>query len=277
MKRKGMALLCALLLCLLPLTAVARGQRLLDEADLLTTSEEQQLLSQLDEISDRLQVDLVVVTVDGTGGYTVQDYAERRFESGGYGLGTAQDGVLLLISMEERDWHIATHGYGITALTAAGIQRVGKRMVRYLSDGDYAGGFEAFAKECDRLITRAKNGNVYDVVNGSDSSDDDTGETAADFAVSTLWVSLLIGAVIALISVMVMKGKLRSVRPQTMANSYIRQGGLQLTENSDLFLYQNVTRTERPRDTNSSSGGGGGSSTHSSSSGSTFGGGGGKF
>ena len=154
---------------------------------------------------------------------------------------------------------------------------VGKRMVRYLSDGDYAGGFEAFAKECDRLITRAKNGNVYDVVNGSDSSDDDTGETATDFAVSTLWVSLLIGAVIALISVMVMKGKLRSVRPQTMANSYIRQGGLQLTENSDLFLYQNVTRTERPRDNNSSSGGGGGSSTHSSSSGSTFGGGGGKF
>ncbi len=52
----------------------------------------------------------------------------------------------------------------------------------------------------------------------------------------------------------------------------MKDGSLKITESRDLFLYNSVSRTEKPKNNSS-----GGSSTHTSSSGSTHGGGGGKF
>lgn len=53
----------------------------------------------------------------------------------------------------------------------------------------------------------------------------------------------------------------------------MKAGSMNITESRDMFLYDTVTRTAKPKDNDS----GGGSSTHTSSSGSTHGGGGGKF
>ena len=81
------------------------------------------------------------------------------------------------------------------------------------------------------------------------------------------------GFVLSLIIVGRMKAKLKTVRFQPAANSYMKAGSMNITESRDLFLYNTVTRTAKPKDNDS----GGGSSTHTSSSGSTHGGGGGKF
>lgn len=53
----------------------------------------------------------------------------------------------------------------------------------------------------------------------------------------------------------------------------IKDNSLNINERRDLFLYNTVTRTAKPKNDDS----GGGSSTHTSSSGTTHGGGGGKF
>ena len=92
---------------------------------------------------------------------------------------------------------------------------------------------------------------------------------------SFIWIpiSIGIGVTLALIIVGVMKSKLKTVRFQTAANSYMKKGSLALTESSDLFLYHTVTRTAKPESSSSS----GGSSTHRSSSGTTHGGSSGKF
>ena len=74
------------------------------------------------------------------------------------------------------------------------------------------------------------------------------------------------------ITVGVMAAKHKTVRRQPAANSYVVQDSLHLTQQSDLFLYANTTRTARPKDNDRS-----GSDAHSGSGGSTFGGGGGKF
>lgn len=74
------------------------------------------------------------------------------------------------------------------------------------------------------------------------------------------------------------KGRLKTVHSQSAADSYTRKGSMQLTKESDLFLYKHVERSEKAKEnTSSNSGNSGGSSTHTSSSGSTHGGGGGKF
>ncbi|MEI3339176.1 MAG: TPM domain-containing protein [Eubacterium sp.] len=64
--------------------------------------------------------------------------------------------------MEEREWHISTTGYGITALTDAGIEAISEQFLPYLSDGDYEEAFLTFADTCDEFVTQAKEGNIYD-------------------------------------------------------------------------------------------------------------------
>ena len=55
---------------------------------------------------------------------------------------------------------------------------------------------------------------------------------------------------------------------------YVKAGSMNIVDNQEWFLYQNIVKTEKPKDNDKSSGG---SSTHTSSSGSTHGGGGFKF
>ena len=231
--------------------------RLVDQADLLTDAQEASLLSKLDSISNRQGMDVVVVTADTLDGKSPMAYADDFYDYNGY----AEDGILLLVSMEDSDWWISTAGYGITAFTDAGIEYLGNRFVPSLSDGDYAGAFEIFADHCDEFITQAKTGDPYDTHN--------LPKKPFDFLLN-LAVSFVIGLVIAAIATAVMKGKLKSVRAQAGASGYVKTGSMNVTHRQDLFLYRDVNRTAKPKDSS-------GSSTHTSSSGRSHGGGGGKF
>ena len=83
-----------------------------------------------------------------------------------------------------------------------------------------------------------------------------------------------VGALVGFIVVLIMKSKLKSVRMQPLANSYVKSGSFNVTERSDLYLYRNISKTAKPKDNDSSSGG---SSTHTSSSGTSHGGSSGSF
>ena len=86
-----------------------------------------------------------------------------------------------------------------------------------------------------------------------------------------IFTSFLTGFIIALIIVLVMKSKLKSVKANGSAENYIKSGSMNVTESRDIFLYMNVTKTARPKESS------GGSSVHSSSSGASHGGRGGSF
>ncbi len=260
MKKKITALLFALVLCLCTAVPAFAADGFADEyyrvndlADLLTDSEEAALLQKLDEISQRQKMDVTVAIVNDLDGYdTAAEYADVVYEYCKYGYGAEKDGLLLLISMEDRDWAISTCGYGITAFTDADIEYIGKQIKSDLSDGNYAAAFDTYANLCDEFITKARNGE----------------------SLSIIWipVSIVVGVVLALIIVGSMKGKLKTVRSQAAANNYLKKDGLAITESSNLFLYRNVTRTKKSKENSGS-----GSSTHTSSSGTTHGGGSGKF
>ncbi len=246
--------------------------RLVDEADLLTDSEESELSDLLDEISERQQVDVVVVAVNSMDGATAMDYADDFYDYNGYGLGSGRDGILLLISMEERDWCMTTRGYGITAFTDAGQEYMSEQFVSDLSLGDYAAAFTNFANLCDDFITEAKAGTPYDIDHLPDESFSLVGGLVLSFGIAFI---------ISLIATGIMKGQLNSVSSQSAANNYIKQGSMQLTKKSDLFLYKKVNRVRKQENNSSSSSSGsshsGGSRTHTSSSGATHGGSSGKF
>ena len=60
-----------------------------------------------------------------------------------------------------------------------------------------------------------------------------------------LLIALAVGAAIGLITVLILKSQLKSVRKQDRANQYIKEGSMHLTVRTDTFLYRNVTRTIR--------------------------------
>ncbi len=259
MKKYIVSLITALILCLMLAVPVLAADmpRLVDDADLLTDSEEISLIAKLDEISERQDFDIVIVTANTIDGSSPMDYADDFYDYNGYRF----DGALLLISMEDNDWWVSTKGYGITAITDAGLNYMSDKFVPKLSDGQYADGFDTFATMCDDFVNQARSGEPYDVSNLPKDSFP---------LLRNLIIALAIGFVIALIAVSVMKYQMKSIRSQPEANKYVRNGSMNVTESRDLFLYTKIDRRAKPKDN-------GGSSTHSSSSGSTHGGGGGKF
>ena len=258
MKRKLFTLM--LILCLvagLSLTAYASSNHLVDDAGLLTDTEAANLEAKLSQISDRHNVDIVIVAVDSTDGKSPMDFADDYYDYNGY----RADGILLLVSMADSDWWVSTTGYGITAITDAGLDYMSDRFVPYLSDGEFAQAFEKFADLCDEFITQAKTGDPYDSHN----------LPKEPFSlVTNLLIALGIGLVAAWIVTGSMKAKLKTVRQQAKADDYMTPGSLHLTYSRDLFLYTHLDRREKPKSSS-------GSSTHTSSSGTTHGGGGGKF
>ena len=59
---------------------------------------------------------------------------------------------------------------------------------------------------------------------------------------SVVLVSLAIGLVVGLVTVLLMKRGMSTVRKQKRADNYTREGSFSLEESRDLFLYSTVTR-----------------------------------
>lgn len=237
--------------------------RVVDNANLLAEDEKQALANKLNEISERQQLDIVVVTVNSLEGKTPQEYADDYYDYNGYGFGENNDGCLLLISLEDRDWHISTTGYGITAFTDAGIEYIGKQLVDDMGDGKWSKAFTRFADLADDFVTQAKSGTPYD-----------TGNLPKNVGsiIKSILVSLAIGLIAAFfLTDKISKKYTKAVRQKADAKDYLVNGSLQVTGSYESFSHTSVSRTPIPKESSS------GSSTHTSSSGTTHGGGGGKF
>ena len=308
MKRLPVLLLALALLFAFSVCAAASGEipaerqkpLLVDDADLLSPDEEAALLPLLEEKSAAVGADIAVVTVNDTDGQDVENFAYDYYDYNGYGQGEENDGVLLLISMAERDYWIVTTGYCIEAITDYGLEKIQNDFLPSLSYGNYIDAFRTYAADCETLIAAARQGNVYDLYHSEDDPENTYGGYYNDasnyydgesylpqnyhpFNVgANALLALVIGFVLALITVLSMKGKLQTVRRRYEASNYVVPGSLALRANDDRFLYSTVSQTAIPQHTedHSSHGGGfsgGGSHTSFGSSGVSHGGGGGKF
>ena len=220
-----------------------------DYADLLTDAEEASLTEKMEAFCDEYEMEIAVVTINYLAGKTAREYADDFYDNNGYGYGENDDGLLALYvdgAEGEREIYITTHGKAISKITDSDIDYITDMMIIHLSEGDFACGFEAFVDE------------TTDVVKVS---------------VSLIWIplSLVIGIAIAFFVLKTMASANKSVIRKVDAKDYVRSGSMVVTGSYDNFLFNNVTRVARAKNTSS------GSSTHTSSSGRTHGGGGKKF
>lgn len=223
--------------------AAEEAPNLEDKADLLTDSEEEVLSDRLNEISDDYGCQVAVVTVNSTGSRTATEYAERYFKKNGYGYGTDQNGIILLISAEDRNWALTTHGDATRIFTDGRQKYMSNKFVPYLSDDEYAEAFSQYAGICNSYLAHA-------------DADDDDSDTSP---LSAVWipVSFGIGAGIGLIILLIAKSRLKTVHFQKEAGQYAKEDTFHLTDSKDIYLYTSVTKTPKPKAEDSSSDGGG--------------------
>lgn len=209
--------------CIMP----EKAPRVVDEADLLEETTEKALLEKLDEISKRQECDVVVVTVDSLGGKTPMEYADDFFDYNGYGFFETRDGLLLLVSMEYRDWWISTSGFAIEAFTDAGIEYMSGKFLPALSDGKYDQAFYSYAGWCDDYLTQAKTKKPYDVNNMPD-------QQMLEVDIYTIIIFYIFGVLIAAFQAKKIKARLKPVAKRKEAVYYA--GAVDLYIEQDDFV-----------------------------------------
>ena len=252
MKQRILALLLLvmLMISLAPAAFAAESDLplIVDMADLLTSREEKSLEELAQEIRDESRMDVVIVTVDSLGGKSAQDYADDYYDDHGYGVGSQYSGVLLLIDMGSRQWHISTCGSAIKAISDRDVDALFDAMSDDLSDGEY---YQAFKGYLNAL--------------GDHLEKDSAGP-----GVKGLMIALVIGLCVGGIALLIMRSGMNTKRKQSGAGDYLKRDSYNLRVHRDMFLYSRVSKRPRPKDN-------GGSSVHRSSSGRSHGGGGGRF
>ncbi|MBR1535196.1 MAG: TPM domain-containing protein [Ruminococcus sp.] len=214
--------------------------RLIDNADLLTDTEEAEISSLLVEYSEKQNCDIVFLTepdlknADFNFNGTAEDYADTYYDTHGY----ASDGVLVFITLTDE-----------TGQRKVQFSCTGKCKKR-LSDDEQN-------EIIDDVFSSLKNSDYYTAIKKM------TNEINEKLPVSLKWymlpLAIVIGFVIAMLIMNAIRSKLKTVAMQHGAKNYVRQGSMNVTASRDTYLYSTVSKTAKPKNDSSSrtsSGGG---------------------
>lgn len=262
MKNLTSLLIAVFVVLSLSVTAFAAGgsPKIVDQANILTDSEEAALEAMAQNLVRRYDMDVVILTAETLNGKNITAYADDYFDYNGYGIGQDYSGVLLMLAMDEREWAISTCGNGIAALTDYGQDQIMDEVLEYFSDGEYYRGFTLYLELLDTYFEAYANGAPID-------------KPVSPYRITVLiLVAMIFGLATGYIVISVMKSSMRTAQPQRSARSYVRENSYYLHRQSDVYLYSNTTRVRKSEGSS-----GGGSSSHRSSSGRSHGGSRGRF
>ena len=238
-------ILCSLLalLTLLALAVCASASEpqlynITDAAGLLTDEQALQLEKQAAETAAKYGVGVYIVTVD--------DYRDIN-SSGVYpatygvyhtytmGEGAERNGIMLLLSMADRDFGLFRYGERAEyAFTAYGLKQLEESFLPQFGQGDWYDGFTGFLKACGLYLAQAA-----------------AGTPVQKSPLGAIGLVVLASLLIAAVVVLILRGQMKSVRKAAAANAYLT-GALKLTQNNDVFTHR--TETRRKIERNSSSG-----------------------
>lgn len=226
-----------------------------DKAGLLKGSEPQQLLETLEVDSSNSDCNIVVLTTNqDLSESAIQSYADNYYRTNVQDKTQSNFCITLTVDIKSRKVDVGTYNPGSKRnLNDKAKDELREYVTSDLSDGNY---YKAFTKYADKASEMAV------------SINEDGSRNKASFPwVKRIIISLVIGVILAVLICIIIKAQLKSVAMKTDATDYVREGSLNITSQSDRFLYSNVTKTAKPKN-NSSSGGYGGGSSGSHSTGS---------
>ncbi len=252
-----MLLLFITMTLLLPAYAAFENPSIVDDAGYLMQSELASLSKELDKVREKYGFEVAIYTESDMTSSTAQASADDIYDYQGYGAGENDDGIMLYICSDTREYHFTTHGEGLKYFNSNGLKYLESKVVPYLSEDDYYEAFEIFIETTDELLQMAKDGKPYNEK-----------QYSTKYLIGVIIAALLIPLLVAWILMKKKLKKMKTALENDYAANYIKPGSMNLTTSRDLFLYSRITKTEKPKSN---------SGTHTSSSGRTHGGRGGSF
>ncbi len=253
------------------------AQYVFDHANLLSESEVSMLEAEAARISEETNIGVYMITVTDYKQYSEIDVANAAitlFELYDLGIGDENDGILLILSMAERDYYVLSHGTeGNIAFSYEAKSYAEDRFLDDFGDNDWYFGFSDYLDASEYLIGLAKESTPYGSYS-SEYSPYDT-ERSIDVILMGLFPSLIIGVLISFLICHILKKKMISVAEQNKASGYLAGNGITITNRQDQYIRTTVTRTKIQRNDHNSRSSGGRSSR--SSGGGGYSGKGGKF
>lgn len=240
-------------------TAYAEFQNppIVDEAGYLMQEELKRLSSDLDSVRKKYNVEVAIYTESDMTSSTAEESADDIYDYNGYGAGENDDGILLYICSDTREYHFTTHGKGLDIFNSNGLAYIESEVLPHLLEDDYYEGFEAYIDAAGELLQMAKEGTPYNEKHYS-----------TKYLIGVIATAFLIPLLVAFIMMKKKLKKMKTALENNYAANYVKPGSMRIDTSRDLFLYSRITKTEAPKS---------GSGTHTSSSGRTHGGRGGSF
>ena len=143
-RRSSSSAVAALLLT----AAVASSQsfpkatgRVSDFANVIDPAVEAEIDHRLDQLEQQTSSEIAVATIQSLGGLSSSDYANRLFKQWGVGQAQSDNGVLVVIAIDDRDMAIEV-GYGLEGVLPDGLagQIIREDFTPRFREGDYSGG-----------------------------------------------------------------------------------------------------------------------------------------
>lgn len=253
MKKRILSLCIILLLAVSLCTPVAAAgfedaqlSFVTDEAGLLTNEQRLELEQRAAEISQKYQCGVYIIAVNDFTDYTyessVYEAAKDLYREYELGYGEERSGELLLLSMEARDYSLIAYGYGNTAFTDFGKDKLADEFLDDFADDAWYDGFSDYLEKSASMLASARSGKPLDV------------DSDPKIVFVGIGISLLLGCGLGLLLCWLLKEKqMKSVAVKQDANTYLRADGVHITNRQDQFSHITQTRTKIEK----SSGGGG--------------------
>ena len=199
-----------------------------DEAGLLSDTQKAELDKLAKEASKKYGVGIYAAAVDNYLNINTEGAYEAAYtiyHNRNMGEGEERNGIMLLISMADRDWAVFCYGKKCEyAFNSYGQSQLEKTFLDNFVNDDWYGGFEDYINECSNYLEMAEQG-----------------RPVRKSIVVPIIIAVVVAMLIALIVLGASWGKMISVSKKTVANSYI-VGDLKLSEKADVFAYKNQIR-----------------------------------
>ena len=223
-----------------------------DLSDQLSYEEWAELEARASDISQRHGCGVYAAFVDDFteygGGNDVYKTTYQLYHASELGMGADRDGIIILLSMDDRDYAMFVYGdHAEYAFDRYGQKELEDAFLGYFGDNDWYGGVSHYLDTCDEYLTRAEEGKPV--------------------RKNTLPMYLIVVAASCAIAggiCLMLKWQMKTVHKKAEANEYVAAGGLNLTKQYDRYTHTTETRRKIHDDSDSDSGtsscsGGGGS------------------
>ena len=221
-------------------------QYIFDISNLLSYDGWQELESRAAAISQRQHCGVYFAMVDDYTDYgdgSIYEVTYHLYHNSQLGVGEDRDGIIVLLSMEERDYAMFVYGkYAEYTFDTFGQEKLEERFLDDFGNNDWYGGISCYLDACDEFLTKADKGKPV------------RSSPWPRVAIAVGGSCLIAGG----ICLLLLRG-MKSVHQKKEADAYLTEGGLHLTQQYDRYSHTTETRTKIEKESSGSESGGGGS------------------